>query len=337
LEKSIEYFNKALDADCDNINALFSRGACYNRLGHFQKAIDDYYLALDKDSQKGMMRKNFKNIGKVLGLSNDNEERNSKIDNFKYENIDADIQHYVYNNVDIKNTIDSLSSSIQKQNLSAKNLKFEGPMEVNIDLFSNSDSNQDENFIQVKKVEYNEKFSEQIEEPGQDNRNNLKESFKEKIPSNLVLIIERQMELWEVYHSQGYAARKKENFQLAIEFYTKALNLHARYFKALFNRGFAYDKVGEYDKAIVDYTKAIELEPNNAYAYYNRAISFEKKCDIENTLADFTKAISLLPSKIDFYLNRAYVYRKMKDYNSAINDYTEVLRLDPRNIKAFMT
>jgi tetratricopeptide (TPR) repeat protein len=284
-----------------------------------------------------MMRKqNFRNIGKVLGLSTDNElERgSSKADNFKYENIDADIQHYVYSNVDIKNTIDSLSSSIQKQNNIGKINKQDGPVEVNINLFSGSKDNEDDNFIKVKKVEYNEKFSEQIEDYGdEDNKGNLRGSFKEKSASNNILTIERQMELWEVYHSQGYAARKKENYVLAIEFYTKALNLHAKYFKALFNRGFAYDKIGEYDKAVYDYTKAIELEPNNAYAYYNRAISCEKKGDFDKTLSDFTRAINLLPTKIDFYLNRAYVFRKLKEYNNAIKDYTDVIRLDSRNIK----
>ena len=71
--------------------------------------------------------------------------------------------------------------------------------------------------------------------------------------------------------------RKKENFPLAIEYYTKAIALHPKYFKAYFNRGFAYDKLGQYDNAINDYTKAIELNPNSAYSYYNRAISYDKK------------------------------------------------------------
>jgi hypothetical protein len=153
------------------------------------------------------MRKNYRNIGKVLGLND--EDRNSKTaEQFKnYENIDADIQHYVYSNVDIKNTIDSLSSSIQKQNI--KKNKFDGPQEIEIDLFS-TDSNEpqkdnillpntnDSNYIQVKKVEYNEKFNEKVNEQIEafDEENNINNnltnnirrgSTKEK-PSNYVLI-----------------------------------------------------------------------------------------------------------------------------------------------------
>ena len=122
----------------------------------------------------------------------------------------------------------------------------------------------------------------------------------------------RKYEKWEIFHNQGYDARKKENFPLAIEYYTKAIALHPKYFKAYFNRGFAYDKLGQYDNAINDYTKAIELNPNSAYSYYNRAISYDKKGDLKKTLEDFSTAIRLLPSKVDFYLNRAYTNRKLK-------------------------
>lgn len=56
-----------------------------------------------------------------------------------------------------------------------------------------------------------------------------------------------------------------------------ALDIMPTHFKAHFNRGFALDKIGEFDLAIEDYTKAIEIDNNNAYAYYNRGISLDRK------------------------------------------------------------
>lgn len=53
------------------------------------------------------------------------------------------------------------------------------------------------------------------------------------------------------------------------------------HFKALFNRGFAYDKLGEFDLAINDYSKAIQIDPNNAYTYYNKGISLDRKGDYD--------------------------------------------------------
>lgn len=140
---------------------------------------------------------------------------------------------------------------------------------------------------------------------------------------------------WENLHAKGYAARKKENYNQAVELYSKALELKPDYFKALFNRGFAYDKLGEYDMAIKDYQRAISVEPQNAYAYYNIAISLDKKGDYRSTIENFTKAISILPNKHDFYLNRALTYRKIKDFDAAINDYTDAINLDNRSYKGY--
>ena len=52
------------------------------------------------------------------------------------------------------------------------------------------------------------------------------------------------------YHAKGYEARKKSDYQTAIQFYTKALEIMPNHFKALFNRGFACDKIGQFDNAI---------------------------------------------------------------------------------------
>ena len=67
------------------------------------------------------------------------------------------------------------------------------------------------------------------------------------------------------------------DFKKAIEFYTKAIEIDNKHFKAYLNRGFAYDKIGETDKAISDYSRAVTIEPKNAYCYYNRGISLNRK------------------------------------------------------------
>lgn len=46
------------------------------------------------------------------------------------------------------------------------------------------------------------------------------------------------------FHAKGYEARKKSDYQTAIQYYTRALEIMPKHFKALFNRGFACDKIG---------------------------------------------------------------------------------------------
>lgn len=422
-EQSIQFLTNAIDMDPDNVKALFFRGAVYNTLGYFQKAIDDYDLALQKDSLRVGRKNVYKNIGKVLGINN-NDGRDYGGYGIENENngsdIDKEINNYIYNQfktLSIKNKNDAVmmkgdhfniiqNENNDKQGYSSiklggsgstanerevheiidpvaeiKNLKVKGNQttnKVNAGKFMNysNDNNVIKNMnpnIQ-NKIPYGQKFPS-----GQGKENNNPSNYQnmqkqsmlsynlnpqtpsnitnslnpmsndfsgysyqkgsvtikpnmtainnsnvnnEVLQSNLMCSHEdfpdneipqnqqqnivndnsfhlspgnrfqsdktvatisqfgnnnKKYEKWEILHNQGYAARKSENFPLAIEYYSKAINLNPKYFKALFNRGFAYDKLGQYDNAINDYTRAIEVNPNSAYAYYNRAISYDKK------------------------------------------------------------
>lgn len=112
IEIGIDYFNEAIEIDPNNVYALFSRGACYNMLGNYEKAIEDYSLALEKDSNRNGRKTILRNIGKVLGLNNDNtitdnhldEKSTNEMNNSYYNlnnsknidnNIDNDLNNYI--------------------------------------------------------------------------------------------------------------------------------------------------------------------------------------------------------------------------------------------------
>jgi len=41
-----------LHLDPDHVNAAYARGACENKRGNFERAIEDYTLALEKDQER---------------------------------------------------------------------------------------------------------------------------------------------------------------------------------------------------------------------------------------------------------------------------------------------
>ena len=53
-KESIENYTKVLKLDPYHVNAAYARAACYNRVGDFAKAIEDYDSALSKDKQKSV-------------------------------------------------------------------------------------------------------------------------------------------------------------------------------------------------------------------------------------------------------------------------------------------
>ena len=68
-EEAIISLDKALSLDENNVNALFARAACHNKLGNIQQSIDDYNLAIEKDSIN-FHSTSLKKIDKVLEMNN---------------------------------------------------------------------------------------------------------------------------------------------------------------------------------------------------------------------------------------------------------------------------
>ena len=74
--------------------------------------------------------------------------------------------------------------------------------------------------------------------------------------------------------NQGIAFGKEGQYDRAIAYFNKALNINPRSAEAYNNRGIAYDYKGQYDKAITDYSQAIEINPWYSGAYNNRGFAF---------------------------------------------------------------
>ena len=124
----------------------------------------------------------------------------------------------------------------------------------------------------------------------------------------------------ENYNNLGVQEYEKGNYEKAIEYFTKAIELKPDYAEAYFNRGLAYFKTGSYynrepyEKAIQDFTKAIELKPDFVDAYYHRGLA---------------------------YIQFVHYYRKpfsqdvIDKFNKAVNDFNKVLELDPNYALAY--
>ena len=99
-QQSLFYLTKSIELEPNNINAILTRAAVYNELNFFKKAIDDYNLALKKDSIKNNPNGNiYKTIAKIIGSMNDEEENenNNSLNNKTDIELDAEINNYMYN------------------------------------------------------------------------------------------------------------------------------------------------------------------------------------------------------------------------------------------------
>ena len=128
----------------------------------------------------------------------------------------------------------------------------------------------------------------------------------------------------------GYEKLKSENYDLAIKYFDKSIELY-QYDHAYEGRGYAKENLGRYQEAIQDYTQAIRLNPEDAGIHYNRGNAKRKSKDYEGAIQDYTEATKLNSKFAVAYLNRGIAKAAKRDYKGAIQDYEKVIELKPKD------
>lgn len=99
--------------------------------------------------------------------------------------------------------------------------------------------------------------------------------------------------------------------------------------KDWFQKGYDAVEAKEYENAIIYYNKAIELNPDDAIAYNNRGCAKVDLKDYTGAIEDYNKAIQLNPDKDKAYRNRGDAKYNIQDYTGAIEDYNKAIQLNP--------
>ena len=105
--------------------------------------------------------------------------------------------------------------------------------------------------------------------------------------------------------------------------------------KALFDEALSFQKGGNYQKAIAYYTKAIEIRPQVSDAYINRGAAYESTGDLDLALQDLNIALGMGPRSEAYHI-RGHVYFRKGDFGQAVLDLSEAIRLDSGNANAYI-
>jgi len=111
----------------------------------------------------------------------------------------------------------------------------------------------------------------------------------------------------EALYAYAIACQEKGDYNEAIETYYKILSID-EYREPYFNLGFIHQEyLKVYDVAIEHYTKAIEVEPKYVDAYYNRALCYELQDELKKAEKDLRYALELSPQ----YTNAAIALERV--------------------------
>jgi len=156
-------------------------------------------------------------------------------------------------------------------------------------------------------------------------RQSLSESSQllETFPNSIVLC-----------NISGASSAGLKQFDAAIKYYKKALEIKPDYAEAYYNMGIALKDNGDLDAAINSYKKALEIKSDYVGAYFNTGNILKDTGDLEAAIDSYKKALEIKPDYAEAYNNIGLVLKDKGDLEEAINSYKKALEIKPDYFEA---
>lgn len=134
----------------------------------------------------------------------------------------------------------------------------------------------------------------------------------------------------------GVASAKSSQYDTAIKYYKKALELNPGSGEVLNNLGNAYTDLELKDEAISSYIKAIENEPTLVEAHFNLGNMLTKVEKFGDAIIKFKAAIRLRANYPEAYLALANAEKRLHNHSAAEENYKVAIELSPRYLEAYV-
>jgi len=89
--------------------------------------------------------------------------------------------------------------------------------------------------------------------------------------------------------------------------------------------------------ALDNFSKAIELNDETSSFYYNRAVTYKQLGEYRSGIQDLTRAVQLDKGESKFVYTRAILWMKLDDMQAAEADLQVAMQLAPENINVIKT
>ncbi len=132
---------------------------------------------------------------------------------------------------------------------------------------------------------------------------------------------------------KGNEAMAAGDYDEAIDYFDRALQLDPDFADAYNNMGVAFFENDEPGMALENYNRAIRLKPDYYEAIMNRSNAFSELGRVESALADLEVIRQAFPDTSIVHFARGLVLTKAKDYNRAIGAFNMAGQIDQSNVE----
>ena len=131
------------------------------------------------------------------------------------------------------------------------------------------------------------------------------------------------------FYKKGLNLRYKGDYENAIEFFEKVIEINPDFAGAHSALGLTYNILGRYQFAVESYKQAIRLKPDNADAHWGLGCAYDNLGRYQEAIDAFKQAIRLKPDDADAYFDLGYAYGRLGRYQEAIDAFKQAVRLKP--------
>ena len=121
------------------------------------------------------------------------------------------------------------------------------------------------------------------------------------------------------------AYQKRDQFELAIHWYKNALMYQPKYPEALCNMGIAYQALNNHTEAIRLFSQTINIHPTYEDAYLSAGISFKSLGDVHQAIQFYKMGIDVKQDYPELYFNLGICYQDIGEFDQAIESYEKAL------------
>lgn len=145
-------------------------------------------------------------------------------------------------------------------------------------------------------------------------------------------VIEKDLNAALAYYNRGNIYFDLCNYQTAMGYYKKALEINPKLAKAENGKGLIHYELGQYMESINSFNNATKIDPKYAEAYNNWAQILISQQEYEGVIRLYDYAIYADPNFSKTYMNKAKVLSVLWQKKEALACLDKAIEIDPQNM-----
>ena len=146
--------------------------------------------------------------------------------------------------------------------------------------------------------------------------------------------IELDPRLERHFFNQGKSTFNAEQFDLAIEPFSKFLLIYPEHTEATYLLARSHEALGNAEDALRLYTRTLKLDPNHTAVLMRLAQIYRDQNDPQTALTMLTKLIAIEPTNVDAHYLSGKLYVELGRSAEALDAFLETIRLDVNRLDA---